>query len=67
VLENDIIDCAPEIPPICGKGAGFICIYVSFLRRLNIFQGNGGVLVIVKGRKESGLHTDMKFLHARSV
>ena len=49
MLENDVAQGAPEIPPVGGEGAGMVCFDISFLRSLDVFQGDGGVLVVVEG------------------
>ena len=67
VLEQDVAYGAPKVPPVSGAGVLVVGVDISFLRCLDIFQGNGGVLVVIERRKQAGLDADVKVLHGRRV
>lgn len=44
-----------------------VSVDISFLRGLDVVQGNGGVFVVIERRQKAGLYTDVQLLHLRSV
>ena len=63
VLEQDVADGAPEVAPVGREGVGVVGLDVAALGGLDIVQGDGGLLVEIKGRQEAGLDTDVQLLH----
>ena len=67
MLKQNIPHRAPKVPPVGGKGALDVSVDISFLRGLDIVQGDGGVLVVVKRWQQAGLHAYVERLHLRGV
>ena len=58
---------APEVAPVGGKSVLVVGFDVSFLRRLDVLQGDGSVFVVIERRQHAGLDADVKFLHLRRI
>ena len=67
MLEKDVSYSAPEITPVGGERTGVVGVNVSFLRCLDIVQGDRGLLVIVERWQQAGFDTDMQILHFRRI
>lgn len=67
VLEKYVAYGAPEIAPVSGEGVLVVGVDISFLRGLDIVQGDGGVFVVIKGRQQTGLYACVQVLHLGSV
>ena len=67
MLENDVAYRSPEVAPVGGEGVCLVGVYISFLRGLDVFKGDGGVFVVVEGGQEPRLDADMQVLHLGRV
>lgn len=67
MLEKDVAYRAPEVAPVGGEGMLVVGVDISFLRSLDVVQGDWGVFVVVKWRQEAWLHAGVQGLHLGRV
>ncbi len=67
MLEQNVAYRSPEIPPVGSEGVFVVGFDISLFRCLDVFDGLGGLFVVVERGKETRFHADMQLLHLRGV
>lgn len=67
MLEQNVAYRTPEIPPIGAEGMLVVGFDISLFRGLDVFDGFGGLFVVVERGQEPRFYADVQFLHFRGV
>ncbi len=67
MLEQNVSYRAPEIPPVGGEGVLVVGFDISLFRGLDVFDGLGGLFVVIERGQEARFHADVQLLHLRGI